>query len=345
MEIHQQKRTPYINIKARKDSDVSTFFGFKIESRLGAVWDLMGSGKGPEYTTFDLGDGWTIYSADIYAWAESMGITNPQYVTGMSYYVYYNGRSGLIYSYVDYISYGITSANSPKTGKASGRIFISESENYMISFKVAEGRNYGNFSLQIGNKEFLVNSHSDSVEQNSVFRFFSMGYLEKGYHNISITANSSVEIESFSLYSLRDSPLDAGTPAPSVVFKKIDPTRYKVHVENASAPFFLVFSSTYDKDWVAHFRDLNSLQTFSSERVPDEYHFMANGYANAWYINKTGTYTITLEFWPQKLFYIGSTISITTLTICVLYLSKNKIKTLYHYLKKKRRSRTSKTIL
>ena len=56
---------------------------------------------------------------------------------------------------------------------------------------------------------------------------------------------------------------------------------------------------------------------------------MANGYTNAWYINETGTYTITLEFWPQKLFYIGSTISITTLIICVLYISKNKIKTIY----------------
>jgi len=56
---------------------------------------------------------------------------------------------------------------------------------------------------------------------------------------------------------------------------------------------------------------------------------MANGYTNAWYINETGTYTITLEFWPQKLFYIGSAISITTLIICVLYISKNKIKTIY----------------
>lgn len=58
------------------------------------------------------------------------------------------------------------------------------------------------------------------------------------------------------------------------------------------------------------------------------------------YINKTGTYTITLEFWPQKLFYIGSTISITTLILCILYISKDKIKTIYHRYVKKRNSQS-----
>ncbi|PIX32246.1 hypothetical protein COZ60_00135 [Candidatus Bathyarchaeota archaeon CG_4_8_14_3_um_filter_42_8] len=48
---------------------------------------------------------------------------------------------------------------------------------------------------------------------------------------------------------------------------------------------------------------------------------MANGYANAWYINKTGTYTITLEFWPQKLFYIGCAISLTAFHACTAYLA------------------------
>jgi len=70
---------------------------------------------------------------------------------------------------------------------------------------------------------------------------------------------------------------------------------------------------------------------------------MANGFSNAWYINKTGTYTITLEFWPQKLFYTGSTISITTLILCTLYISKDKIKTTYkQYIKKNKSTEFSK---
>jgi hypothetical protein len=71
---------------------------------------------------------------------------------------------------------------------------------------------------------------------------------------------------------------------------------------------------------------------------------MANGFANGWYINKTGTFTITLEFWPQRLFYIGSAISITTLILCTLYISKNKIKTTYkRYIKKSKTKNTTQT--
>jgi len=118
---------------------------------------------------------------------------------------------------------------------------------------------------------------------------------------------------------------------PGLAFEKIDPTKYTISVENSTGPFFLVFSSTFDKSWGAY---------VDGQQIPDQYHFETNGYANAWYINKTGTYTITLEFWPQKLFYIGSTISITTLTLCILYVSKNKIKTIYHRHIKKRNSQS-----
>jgi len=59
-------------------------------------------------------------------------------------------------------------------------------------------------------------------------------------------------------------------------------------------------------------------------------------------INKTGTYTINIEFWPQKLFYIGSAISVTTLILCALYVSKDKIKITYRkYIKHKQVSKVN----
>ena len=118
---------------------------------------------------------------------------------------------------------------------------------------------------------------------------------------------------------------------PNITFKKINPTKYTVHV-NASTPFFLVFSESYHKDWVAY---------TNGEQVPGERHFMANGYANAWFINKTGSYDIVLEFWPQKLFYTGSAISITTLILCILYISKNKINTIYKRCIKRNKTQTN----
>ena len=120
---------------------------------------------------------------------------------------------------------------------------------------------------------------------------------------------------------------------PNITVEKINPTKYVIHVDT-SQPFFLVFSESYHKNWVAY---------TNGEQVPGERHFVANGYANAWFINKTGSYDIDLEFWPQKLFYIGSATSITALIICTLYISKNKMKTIYKRYIKKNKNQTSQT--
>ena len=109
------------------------------------------------------------------------------------------------------------------------------------------------------------------------------------------------------------------SPMPTLTFQKINPTKYSVQV-NASTPFYLVFSGSYDENWIA---------TIDGQQVPSEHHFTANGFANGWYINKTDPFTITLEFWPQNLFYVGSAISISTLILCTIYLSKDKIKIIY----------------
>ncbi|MCJ7761083.1 hypothetical protein MUP59_08105, partial [Candidatus Bathyarchaeota archaeon] len=119
------------------------------------------------------------------------------------------------------------------------------------------------------------------------------------------------------------------TDRVSMTYEEINPTKYAVHV-NSTNPFFLVFSESYHKDWVAYTEE---------QHMPDEYHFTANGFANAWYIGKTGIYTITLEFWPQKLFYIGSAISIITVIVCTTYTGRDRIKTIYRKITKKGREK------
>ncbi len=70
-------------------------------------------------------------------------------------------------------------------------------------------------------------------------------------------------------------------------------------------------------------------------QLPDESHQMVNGYANSWFINideikNTGKYTqnldgsidfeLVIEYWPQRLFYIGLIISVLTFFVCVGFL-------------------------
>lgn len=113
--------------------------------------------------------------------------------------------------------------------------------------------------------------------------------------------------------------------SPAIKVEDTGADSYAAQV-NATQPFCLVLSESYDKNWVAY---------INGKQVPNEYHFIANDYANGWYINKTGTYTITLEYTPQNLFYTGAVISITTLIMCIAYISKNKIKNTYQkYIKK-----------
>jgi hypothetical protein len=139
--------------------------------------------------------------------------------------------------------------------------------------------------------------------------------------------------------------------APAITFKKINPTKYFVRVDKAAEPFFLVFSESYHPEWKAYIEDksfmsgdviayyqnvnvkeVNHNMKFTpgdvlylfKESVNDDEHFLANGYANAWYIDPKEigeeNFTITLYFRPQSYFYLGLFISGLTLIGCIVFL-------------------------
>jgi|GEM_PF-5417646 len=145
---------------------------------------------------------------------------------------------------------------------------------------------------------------------------------------------------------------------PRIIFKRLNPTKYQVEIENAFQPFFLILSESYNPGWKAYVEDrsvkfsepiveypyvnvkevMNDRYRFTpedllflfSEPLDENYHFKANGYANAWYIDpkeidkdRDGNFTITLYFWPQSLFYLGLIVSGLTLIVCTGYLAYN----------------------
>jgi hypothetical protein len=73
---------------------------------------------------------------------------------------------------------------------------------------------------------------------------------------------------------------------------------YKMHVSsNNNASYILNFMQSFDKSWVI-------------SGVKSDNHFISNGYANGWVINKNGEYDITIYYGPQKLFLISQIISL-----------------------------------
>ena len=105
----------------------------------------------------------------------------------------------------------------------------------------------------------------------------------------------------------------------AISFNYLSPTKVSVIVTNATTPFYLVFRETYDPAWTAYYSN--------GSKVNMDKHIQVNGFANAWYINKTGNYTMTLYYAPQTVAWISWAISFGALglTIYIGYLGfRNK---------------------
>ncbi|MEM3449482.1 MAG: hypothetical protein QXO75_05400 [Nitrososphaerota archaeon] len=83
---------------------------------------------------------------------------------------------------------------------------------------------------------------------------------------------------------------------PSVTFKLVGPSRYIVHIENATGPFLLFFSESFDDSWQLQ---LKTADNFTIQ------HVLVFGYANGWIINKTGSFQVEISYAPQPLYSLS----------------------------------------
>jgi len=61
-----------------------------------------------------------------------------------------------------------------------------------------------------------------------------------------------------------------------------------------------------------------TFETWGLKPIADDRHYLVNGYANSWHITPEDAggaedYELVVEFWPQRLFYLGLFISGLTL--------------------------------
>lgn len=143
----------------------------------------------------------------------------------------------------------------------------------------------------------------------------------------------------------KDAVPRAGFTTPAITFQKINPTKYKVTVEDVRGPYLLVFSERFNRNWKIFrdesqdlsietesyyngavrvkeqrdiFFDSDTFRTWSEIAIADKRHVVVNGYANGWYIlpEDTGVkerYNFVIEMTDQRYFYTGLLISILTL--------------------------------
>lgn len=149
---------------------------------------------------------------------------------------------------------------------------------------------------------------------DSAYKWYAIGdvFLNKGVNRLLLSSDASelnldlILMESSGKVPLR--PLSGGPR--NFKYIKINPTKYKIHVDTSS-PFFLFFSERFSPKWQAHI----GADTIAS--MP------GYGFGNLYYINKTGDFSMVLEYADQKYFRLGQLITflswITLLAFLIVF--------------------------
>lgn len=212
-------------------------------------------------------------------------------------------------------------------------------ETYFVSFdyKVSQGRPDASiiekekrkqhvWSLFLNQKN-VWNSFSSIFEPHRDTKSINLEFYPTGFE----TTGATIQIKNLKvvkvyvpvvLLSRIVSPSIAKI-SPKISSKRINPTMYELTIENATSSFMLSFGEAYANGWRAYIAE-NSLQTFFTKPIPETKHYILNGYSNGWLVDKKGSYTIIVEYFPQKIFYVGVFVSMVSLFIAISILLRKK---------------------
>jgi len=191
----------------------------------------------------------------------------------------------------------------------------------------------------------------DWMGQNTSFYIYTkaldprIGYIEK---EVCQRFYAKSDCNQDSMYSIEES-------TPVINFQRINPTKYRIQVSDAKAPFILVFLDQFHKDWKVFisgkkgkkpevqqtyyngaieesfhkniFFNEKTFETIGMKSIPENRHFKVNGYANAWYItpkdaNGKSEVEFIVEMTQQRFLYYGVAISLISFAIFLLWAVK-----------------------
>lgn len=168
--------------------------------------------------------------------------------------------------------------------------------------------------MKVNGVTTLINC-SDS---EAVFNWHEFGpiYLNAGEQTISISSIGKVDVDELVFYSLKenenavslDQLFESNALPLSLSYEKVSPVKYNIHV-NSSEPFLLIFSDSYHPLWKAYIDNLEVSPT------------IAYSFVNGFFINKTGSFDVTLYFTGQTYADLGLKISAVTLVAVVAILA------------------------
>jgi hypothetical protein len=186
---------------------------------------------------------------------------------------------------------------------------------YELIFKIPEEINRAD-SIKIFATNFIHPEYSGilSFSFGSLSIFEDLNFVEENWEKIEVDNLNEIldqidqeEIDQKNLFGLKNlTSLGnfteiVGNDDVEIEFSKQSPTSYVVNA-NSTNPFVLVLSQSYDDEWEA---------IIGSEK--DSKHFFINNFANAWIIDKSGSYQILLRYSAQNDVEIGRILSLFTI--------------------------------
>jgi len=198
----------------------------------------------------------------------------------------------------------------------STKIYLPKSCDYIFAFRIATGPKYGSLSLKIDDQTYSIQcSNSNSLAY--VWHEVGPISLKEGNHTLAIGGVGKIDIDQITVYSLNENEeyltindlFKESTNLPEIEYQKLNPCEYRVKVTNSSYPFLLIFSESYNPLWKAYLNDLE-LDPINAYSI-----------VNAFRINKTGTFNLTIRFVGQQYADLGLKISGATFTITLILLA------------------------
>lgn len=109
---------------------------------------------------------------------------------------------------------------------------------------------------------------------------------------------------------------------PQVKYEKLSPTKYLVSIDNVDRNTPLVLQDKFSPSWKVYRNDDNGYNlwaTWGKKPILENKHQVANGYGNVWWLQNPGPYNLIIEYWPQRLFYLG--LAVGTLVFALVCLT------------------------
>ncbi len=223
-----------------------------------------------------------------------------RYILEMDYLI--RRGNGLEIRFVQDIDYASDSKNRSYQRQRINKDGYNHSwQHFTFEFQTSVGASTGYLEFSVPPYNFCPQSKYP-VFDRCLNSQYSQRFNKPG--EISITNLHIYRAFTNPVYLYQKSQISPPAP-PRVNFAKTNPTQYKVKISSATTPFVLVLSQLKDQGWKI------------SPPFPD---LLANGFANAWYIDRKGDFDVTLDYLPQKYLQISRITSLVSAAAISLFL-------------------------